>query len=673
MTALIADESATTHAVPALSEPLADYVNAWETLCANAGCMIVGTDLSSRNPDDASSGFGEAARPRDLRPALEVARDADLVGVIAAAGRLRRQLDAAIAFAATELADRSTRALASESVPRQLGFRNTDELVSAELGVPPTEAKRFTHVGEAVAERRSILGELLPPEAEHLAEAVECGKVGLAAADEIVSFRWRMRGRAAATDIDDGEATLTELAAELPLRDLRRAITHLEAHLDQDGLEPRIDKQIRGRSLRFRSDADGMVHLVGRFDPVTAAPIRVAINHLVTQHLRTNGGSDAPGGESGEGPVFRPVIPSPQVIDESGPKRGGIRRMDNQGDEFGVTYDDRGAVQPVSVEERSLDQLSADALAMLCKHAIGCESDELPRASTTVTVRMPLSDLRAPADLLAPGRRADATSSIPDSNWRGIGRDSDTHGVGPDSDPHGVERDSDPRGIGRDSDPRGIGRDSDPRGIGRDSDPRGIGPDPDPHGMGRGSDQLGIGLDANQRGIDETGPIDATRARLLSAAADIIPMVLGTQGEVLDLGRRARHFSRAQRIALVERDGGCAFCGLPASMTEAHHIRWWRRDYGRTDLANGVLLCSTCHHRMHEGWDVEVTGQSGGGTVWFTPPHRICAYRIPRLGGRKRFDPVFRRRYPPDAPSAPSGPAPTADDRAWSVPGTVAA
>ncbi|WP_366479096.1 HNH endonuclease signature motif containing protein [Demequina sp.] len=50
-------------------------------------------------------------------------------------------------------------------------------------------------------------------------------------------------------------------------------------------------------------------------------------------------------------------------------------------------------------------------------------------------------------------------------------------------------------------------------------------------------------------------------------------------------------FSLAQRLALTERDRGCAKCHAPSQHCEAHHIRWWENG-GRTDLANGVMLCA---------------------------------------------------------------------------------
>ncbi|MGO4490403.1 HNH endonuclease [Microbacterium sp. 2RAF4] len=98
-------------------------------------------------------------------------------------------------------------------------------------------------------------------------------------------------------------------------------------------------------------------------------------------------------------------------------------------------------------------------------------------------------------------------------------------------------------------------------------------------------------------------------------------------------------------------------------MTKAHHIRWWKRDHGPTDLSNGVLLCETCHHRIHDnGWEIRIDaagsgGGSGGGSgsssgtesgsgrgagaaarVWFVPPRYVDPAQTPRLGGRARFD-----------------------------------
>ncbi|MGM7698174.1 DUF222 domain-containing protein [Microbacterium sp. A84] len=137
-------------------------------------------------------------------------------------------------------------------------------------------------------------------------------------------------------------------------------------------------------------------------------------------------------------------------------------------------------------------------------------------------------------------------------------------------------------------------------------------------------------------GIDQ--PVSAGAARRMAAGAEVIPCVLGGDSEILDWGRKKRLFTRAQRLALVERDDGCAMCNLPPEMTKAHHLRWWKRDHGRTDLSNGILLCETCHHRIHDnGWEIRIDGSGITARVWFIPPAYVDPARTPRLGGRARF------------------------------------
>lgn len=133
-------------------------------------------------------------------------------------------------------------------------------------------------------------------------------------------------------------------------------------------------------------------------------------------------------------------------------------------------------------------------------------------------------------------------------------------------------------------------------------------------------------------------PISIGAVRRMAASGGVIPCVLGTGSEILDWGRERRFFSRAQRLALAERDGGCAMCGLPPEMTRAHHIEWWKRDAGPTDLSNGILLCETCHHRIHDnGWEIRVDGASTKSRVWFIPPPYVDQSRTPRLGGLARY------------------------------------
>jgi hypothetical protein len=97
-------------------------------------------------------------------------------------------------------------------------------------------------------------------------------------------------------------------------------------------------------------------------------------------------------------------------------------------------------------------------------------------------------------------------------------------------------------------------------------------------------------------------PITAGQARRLACTANILPAVLGGTSEILDLGRARRLFSHAQRKAMAIRDRTCRAegCDIPAAWCEAHHASQpWTRG-GRTDLADGALLCPWHHHRAHD-------------------------------------------------------------------------
>ncbi|UNK70313.1 HNH endonuclease signature motif containing protein [Microbacterium sp. H1-D42] len=172
-----------------------------------------------------------------------------------------------------------------------------------------------------------------------------------------------------------------------------------------------------------------------------------------------------------------------------------------------------------------------------------------------------------------------------------------------------------------------------------------LGCDNDAPAMAGATVVVRVGLEDLQNGtgygtIDGSDqPISISAVRRMAASGGVIPCVLGTSGEILDWGREKRFFTRSQRLALAERDGGCAMCTLPPDMTRAHHIRWWQRDTGPTDLSNGVLLCESCHHRIHDnGWNIRIDGTGVAARVWFIPPPSVDPSRTPRLGGLARYD-----------------------------------
>jgi hypothetical protein len=148
-------------------------------------------------------------------------------------------------------------------------------------------------------------------------------------------------------------------------------------------------------------------------------------------------------------------------------------------------------------------------------------------------------------------------------------------------------------------------------------------------GPNTGSNTMPPVFDPGERGnrfssASYVGEISPTTIRAWACDAELIPVVLGGDGEVLDLGRSQRLFTRKLRRAITARDGGCTApgCTIPAPWCEAHHIEHWEHG-GPTSVDNGVLLCSHHHHAVHAGaWTISMRN----GVPWFIP----AAYRDPR-------------------------------------------
>jgi hypothetical protein len=115
--------------------------------------------------------------------------------------------------------------------------------------------------------------------------------------------------------------------------------------------------------------------------------------------------------------------------------------------------------------------------------------------------------------------------------------------------------------------------------------------------------------DATDAGFATTSTgekVTAGQARRWACQAGLVPVVLGGDSEILDLGRSRRLVSEAIRKALNLRDQGCTTlgCTMPAAFCEAHHVVPWSRG-GKTRLQDCKLLCSFHHHRAHDpDWQV---------------------------------------------------------------------
>lgn len=441
--------------------------------------------------------------------------DAGLLAVTEALARLSKRVDALTVRCAAGLARRSPSEAGNDGLARRTGHSTPAGLIATMKGGRYAEAVKLIAVGEATEPRAALTGELLPPRFPHVAAGVAAGRLTVEAAAVITSFLTRVSVRASADDVSWSESLLVERGPVVGVDGLTRLIKQLEARLDPDGVRPREEELYGQRTLRIWEDSAGMINLRGRFDPATGAPIKVAVESLVGAELHQ--ARDARPGFGAEG---------------AGAGAGGGAVVD-EGDAAGQTHP---AADRAITEQRTIEQMNADALADVARLAISASGAELPAlASASVVARIDLDDLRT----------------------------------------------------------------------------------------GRGH--------ATIDGVDQ--PVSATTARQLAASAGIIPIVCGGDGEVLDLGRAKRLFSRAQRLALAERDGGCAHpgCRRPIAHTQAHHIRWWKRHRGPTDLENGVLLCAFHHGLLHRnGWGIEIRDNR----AWFVPPPHIDPEQRPRAGNR---------------------------------------
>ncbi|MDF2573689.1 MAG: endonuclease, partial [Agromyces sp.] len=397
---------------------------------------------------------------------------------------------------------------------RRTGHSTPAGLIATMKGGRYSEAVKLIAVGEATEPRAAFTGEPLPPRFPHVAAGVAAGRLGVEAAAVITSFLARVSIRASAEDVAWSESLLVERAPVVGVDGLARLIKQLEARLDPDGVRPREDELHGQRSLRIWEDSAGMVNLRGRFDPITGAPIKVAVESLVGAELHRARDARPAFGASGGGAAGA-------AADDAG-----------AGHQFDPTTDTDAAMS----EQRTIEQMNADALSDIARLAISSADASLPAlAFATVVAR--------------------------------------------------IDHDALLSGLGH----------------------------------------------ATIDGIDQ--PVSATEARQLAASAGIIPMICGGDGEVLDLGRGKRLFSKAQRLALAERDGGCAHpgCRRPIAHTQAHHIRWWKRHHGPTDLDNGVLLCAFHHGLLHRnGWGIEIRDNR----AWFIPPPHLDPEQRPRAGNR---------------------------------------
>jgi hypothetical protein len=119
--------------------------------------------------------------------------------------------------------------------------------------------------------------------------------------------------------------------------------------------------------------------------------------------------------------------------------------------------------------------------------------------------------------------------------------------------------------------------------------------------------------------MQHAGPVTSETARRYACDAALTVVTQAADGAPLDVGRTRRTVPPSLRRAIEVRDRGCVIkgCGLPPSWCDSHHRKHWA-DFGRTELANVLLLCGGHHWVVHEGRGVLVP--VGDGLFEIRPP-----------------------------------------------------
>jgi hypothetical protein len=102
--------------------------------------------------------------------------------------------------------------------------------------------------------------------------------------------------------------------------------------------------------------------------------------------------------------------------------------------------------------------------------------------------------------------------------------------------------------------------------------------------------------------LDDGTPLPPATVRRLCCDGELIPVVVGGDGAVLDVGRARRLATCDQRRALAAMYSRCGHpdCHVAFGHCRIHHVTDWTHG-GSTDLDNLIPLCATHHHLVHEG------------------------------------------------------------------------
>ncbi len=575
-----------------------------------ARCLELLKSIGSTAVDEAALlSFREAADFADK--VEEISRAAEYLQIVAAGAVDRSRREAAVAARSAAAGSGSSTGVGwvtgwgaeaaaadheappapnpANSDPADDGYRNATEFLRARLRISAPEARRRISLASAVLPGTGFTGHTEPPERPELAAAVATGTVASRPATIITMALDRVRHHATEDTTARMEHALTRTAAEYDTDFLTRIARRWTDAIDQDGSEPSEEELRRRQGVFLRPARRGLHHLEIFATPDQYEPLLTVMNTATNPRTRA-GGTDG-------------CVARHDASEGTDAAAGGEAVPDPDPDQC----------QELELDRRTRPQRLLDGFVGACKAAL--TTGTLPAAGGLRPQVMVTIDYRDLLDRLehttaqGPRYRSRTAATGTRTGTGDAGRpgnaspeDATAHHSGPTTSAPATG--SGPTNSGHSATCAGICSGDSPAGS------PGI-----PGIPGTGS-------------FTFTGPVPASAIRKIACDADIIPVLLGSQGRILDIGRTTRIFPPHIRKAITARDQGCAFpaCTIPAPWCEAHHITYWSHG-GNTSTDNGTLLCSHHHHLIHkEQWTIHVNS----GIPWFIPPPHIDPGQQPR-------------------------------------------